>query len=443
VPYTETVRRVAIVEYLMSAGGVERVLRGLARAFLDIPEARDWDITFLLSRYNSAHLRCDWPSELTGSNVRVEWLGEENALSRALDPLANFQGILGLRTTRIPLSLAARTLRSVGPRAWRAYLGERAALVSRASERFDLLYFTYPFWMSVPPLHGPVATTPQDFNFKHFVADGTRARRFHEEAMLTWLERSDRLLLSSHAVEAELRHFYPAHASKARVVPLGVDVGREPPTRGDIEALRRRHRLPSEFAIVTGWIAPHKNQLAAVEALANLRTRGLLLPIVFVGPNSSQLAGERPPSVRRTYVDDVRETLVRGGLQPGIDFFALGYVSDADMQALFHMATLFVCPSSYEGFGLPGLEAMLAGCPVLLSSIPPFEEQNRLLGGIVRTFDPKDPATLADQIAWVLAHREEATAAARLAAQRVPRVYDWKKTARAYLAAFEEIIATR
>ena len=51
---TAPVKRLAIVEYLMSAGGVERVLRGLARAFLDIPEARSWDITFLLARYTSA-----------------------------------------------------------------------------------------------------------------------------------------------------------------------------------------------------------------------------------------------------------------------------------------------------------------------------------------------------------------------------------------------------
>ena len=215
-------KRLAVVEYVMSAGGVERVLRGLARAFLEIPESRSWEITFLLSRYNSAHHRIEWPAELTGEHVRVEWLGEHNPVSRMLDPVAHGQGVLGSRVTRTPGLFAARAARSLGSPAWRAFLGDPFSIIARASERFDVMYFTYPINLDVPPLACPVAMTPQDFNFKFFLERGTREWELHERYTRAWLKRADRVLLSSHAVEAELREFYPEHAAKASVVHLGI-----------------------------------------------------------------------------------------------------------------------------------------------------------------------------------------------------------------------------
>ena len=436
-------KRLAVVEFVMSAGGVERVLRGLARALRDIPEAEEWDITFLLSRYNSAHHRCDWPAELTGPNLHVEWLGEHNAVSRALDPLAHAQGVFGSKLSRIPAFAAAKVARLVGPLRWRASLGDPYALISQASERFDVMYFTYPFWMGVPPMRTPVVTTPQDFNFKFFQKPGTFTRWMLERSARAWLERADRVLLSSHAVEAELREFYPEHVSKAEVVHLGLDVDRPAPSAAEIAAVRAARGLPERFVLVSGWVVPHKNQLEVVRAVASLRERGVDIPIVFVGPNTAHLTEDAAPGFRSAYVEEVRAAMREADLQLGRDYLALGYVSDADIQALYRLATMFVCPSRYEGFGLPGLEAMRAGCPVLLSSIPPFEEQNRLLGGIIRTFDPNDAGALADRIAWVLSQPAEVEEMTRLAAERVPLAYDWKKTARAYLAACDALVAAR
>jgi glycosyltransferase involved in cell wall biosynthesis len=434
-------RRIAVVEYLMSAGGVERVIRGLARSFLSLPEARRWDITFLLARYNSAGIRCDWPAELTGSNLHIEWIDERTRLSRALGRMARGEGIRGLPGTRRPGHLASRLIRRLGPLSWRASLGDPFAVVSAASRRFDLLYFPYPFLMRVPPLHVPVVTTPQDFNFKHFLAEGSRARQSQERFTHSWLERADRVLLSSEAVRQELLRFYPQYESKSEVIRLGIDVDSAPSTPEKVEEVRRAYSLPRRFALVTGWVMPHKNQLTVVRAITQLRQKGIDLPVVFAGPNSAKLVGAASTHTARNYVDEVRDALRDAGLAAGHDFHALGYVSDEDIQALYRMATVFVCPSTYEGFGLPGLEAMLAGCPVLLSSIPPLDEQNRLLGGIIRMFEPNDAASLALHIEWFLSHPDEARAIARLAAERVSSVYDWSMTARAYLAAFEDVLS--
>jgi glycosyltransferase involved in cell wall biosynthesis len=436
-------RRVAIVEYIMSAGGVERVLRGLASALLEIPEAADWEITFLLSRYNSAHHRCTWPAELTGPRLAVEWLGERSAAGRALDPLAHAQGLLGVRATRIPAYVGARLARRVGPRAWRAFLGDPYALVSEASRRFDLLYFTYPFWMAPPPMKAPVVTTPQDFNFKFFLPEGSRNRRVQERATRGWLEQADRVLLSSHAVESELRRFYPEHAHKAQVVHLGLDVGGAAPDTAELERVRSTLRLPPEFLLVSGWVVPHKNQLRVVEALRLLRERGRRLPVVFVGPNAAHLGSAPAPGFRGEYAERVRVALDTANLREGEDFLPLGYVSDPELRCLFRLATAYTLPSLYEGFGLPSLEAMLAGCPTIVSAIPPLQEQNDLLGGLVPTFGPQDASALADRIQEVLEDPAAARARVAQAAARIPTVYDWKRTARAYLAAFDEVLAGR
>lgn len=439
---TAPVKRLAVVEYLMSAGGVERVLRGLARAFLELPEARAWDITFLLSRYTSARQLAEWPPELTGPGLRVEWLGQHSAPSRALDPLAHLQGVAGIRASRIPGWAAATAARRVGPEAWRAWLGDPAALISQASRRFDLLYFPYPFQMPAPPMDAPVVTTPQDFNFKFFLPERSIRRRLEERATRSWLARADRVLLTSHAVEAELRRFYPEHAAKARVVHLGLDLDRPAPAPEALAAVRRARGLPERFALVTGWVVPHKNQRVVVEAAARLRARGLALPLVFVGPNSAHLGDGPAPGFRTPYVEAVRGALRAAGLRLGQDYLALGYVSDAEVQVLLRLATVFVCPSTYEGFGLPGLEAMRARCPVILSAIPPFEEQARLLGGAIPTFDPARPEALADRLAEVLTDPGAATATAARLAGRVGEVYDWRRTARAYLAEFDGLLAT-
>ena len=96
--------------------------------------------------------------------------------------------------------------------------------------------------------------------------------------------------------------------------------------------------------------------------------------------------------------------MARHGLVAGRDYLALGYVSDAELQCIYRLATVVAVPSLYEGFGLPGLEAMRAGCPIVYASIPPLEEQNQLLGGIIPMFDPEDPAALAAQLEWILTH---------------------------------------
>jgi len=436
-------RRLAIVEYVMSEGGLERVLRGLARALLEIPEAHEWDVTLLLSRYTSAYRLTEWPPELTGPRLRVEWLGQDTAPGRFLDRLAHAQGLPGLPLSKQGGYVAARLLRSVGPARWRAWLGDPVAQIGRASNRFDVMFFPYPVLPRVPEIRSAVVTSPQDFNFRHFLPERHPTRLSREAATRAWLARSDRVLLTSRAVRSELERFYPEYASKVEVIPLGLDFAGSVPSAEDLQEFRRSRGLPERFLLAAGWVLDHKNQLVLVEALARLRERGLSIPAVFVGPNAVNLVEARELGFPQGYAGKVRGALRQLGFVHGRDFFTPGYVSDAEIRSLYRLATVFVLPSLYEGFGLPSLEAMQAGCPAIVSAIPPLLEQNELLGGFARTFDPRDPGALADQIAWVLEHGEEARENARSAAERVREVYDWHKTARAYLATFAAVADAR
>lgn len=436
-------RRLAIVEFTMSAGGVERVLKGLAGALLEIPEAQDWEVTLLLARYNSAHRKVEWPATLTGPRLRVEWLGQDTAAGRALDPLAHAQGLPGLPFTRIPAYLATRALWKVGPEAFRASLGDPRALIARASRRFDAMLFTYPFWMKAPPLHCAVLSSPSDFNFKHFLPEGSLRRRIHERALRSWMERSDRLLVYCEAMADELREHYPEFSDRTVPVQLGVTTGRPAPTPGALAELRRERGLPERFALVTGWITPHKDPLVVVRALSELRRRGTPLPVVFVGPNATELADGAPPGFNAAYVASVRAAMQEGGLVHGRDLFTLGYVSDDDLTRLFHLATAYLFPTRYEGFGLPSLEATLAGCPAVVSAIPPLLEQHRALGGAYHVFEPGDAMALADRLAGILSNEAEARARARAAIPALVARYDWRATARAYLGHAAEAIAAR
>ena len=435
--------RLAIVDYVRSAGGIERVLRGLARALLEIPEAAGWEITLLLSRHDSAHREAAWPPELTGPRLRVEWLGEGSGAARRLDALAHGHGLAGLPGTGLAGMVAARALRWVGPRGWRAWLGDRGALLAEASRRFDLLYLPYPLGVAAPPLACPAVATVADFNYKHFLGPRSPFRLVQERTARSWMARANRLVFYGEAMLGEVRAFYPEFLPKSEAVHLGLEVAGPPPTADAIARLKAERGLPDRFALVTGWVAPHKDQLTVVKAALELRRRGVALPIVFAGPNAGHLGDPPAPGRRSAYVETVRAALREGGLKPGRDVHVLGFVSDAEIQALYRLATVFLLPSTYEGFGLSGLEAMLARCPVVLSGIPPLEEQLRVLGDVALSFPPGDAAALADRIERVLGRPEETRERVARAAERVPQAFDWRKTAREYLRVFDEVLAAR
>jgi len=187
-------------------------------------------------------------------------------------------------------------------------------------------------------------------------------------------------------------------------------------------AVRRRHRLPSRYLFYPANSWPHKNHRTLFAALARIkRRRGACPPLVLCGA-AIDGGGWSAELARLGLEDDVR---------------ILGYVDAAELPALYAEADLLVFPSGFEGFGIPLVEAMLAGCPVLASNATSLPEVG---GEAARYFDPSSTAELATEIE-ALWNDDGARRALAAAGRRRGRTFSWRRTAAAALAVFRRLLA--
>jgi len=170
----------------------------------------------------------------------------------------------------------------------------------------------------------------------------------------------------------------------------------------------RRHALePGRYALVVGTGAAHKNLAALHAAMAELRSRGLVLAV----------AGAKDAAV------------FRGGVDAPGEVRALGRVSDAELRALYEGALCLLFPSRYEGFGLPPLEAMWCGCPVIAGPAGAVPE---VCGDAALYCDAERPASLGTLVSSLA---DDAALRARLAVAGRARAagFSWEMAARRLL----------
>ena len=181
------------------------------------------------------------------------------------------------------------------------------------------------------------------------------------------------------------------------------------------DSVIERHGLRGvPYALAVSSPTPNKNFAAIAQALQ------------LLGPQAPRcvVVGAADGAVFRAAALD-EDRLVR-----------VGYVSDAQLKALYEHATCFIFPSFYEGFGIPALEAMACGCPVVASTAPALRE---VCAGAALYFDPAQPAELAQALATVFA---DAALRARMARTGFARaqVHSWRRAAAQNLAAIGELV---
>lgn len=182
-------------------------------------------------------------------------------------------------------------------------------------------------------------------------------------------------------------------------------------------AVLERHGLaPARYALVVGNPAAHKNLAALGAAAEALGRQGLALAV----------AGAADPAVFRA-----------GGGVAAEAARVLGRVSDAELRALYENALCLIFPSRYEGFGLPPLEAMVCGCPVVAARAGAVPE---VCGDAALWFDPGQPATLRDALLRLVAEEGLREGLRAAGSARAP-MFTWEKAARELLAQVRERIA--
>jgi glycosyltransferase involved in cell wall biosynthesis len=196
------------------------------------------------------------------------------------------------------------------------------------------------------------------------------------------LRRAAAVTAPSRASIADIARHYPS-APRAALVPNGVDVRQfGQVTADEVARARDRYRLPERFVLAVGAHRPHKNHEVLVRALAAVPEN---IALVLVG---------RPDPGFRDRLPDLIAAL---GL--GSRVTLLPEVADGLLPAVYRAASVFAFPSLAEGYGLPVLEAMAAGVPVVLSDIPVLAEVS---GGAALRVPPQDVAAWATALTAVL-----------------------------------------
>ena len=198
--------------------------------------------------------------------------------------------------------------------------------------------------------------------------------------------RAERVFTVSETSKADILRYCDVEAERIIVVYNAIDDRfATPPEPEAIERVRERYQLHGPFALYVGNIKPHKNLERLIDAFDLVRRGGFeRLELLIIGDQISKY-----PRLRRA-VDKHK-------LHKHVRF--LGFVADDTLAALYRLATVFVFPSLYEGFGLPPLEAMASGTPVVTSNRSSLPE---VVGDAAVLVDPYSAASIADGIQQVL-----------------------------------------
>ena len=249
-----------------------------------------------------------------------------------------------------------------------------------------------------------------------------RTVRHFAAMMPRTLERATRVLVPTEAVRREVVEGFRFPARKVLVVPLGVDARFRPVPEEDLAEIRARYRLKRPFLLFAGVQEPKKNLERLLKAFFAAKLERDL-------PHEIAIAGASGPSSRTI------RRLIRGlAMRPMVRF--LGRVPDADLPALFSAADGLAQPSLAEGFGLPPLEAMACGTPVLASRIPAFEET---LGSDAILVPPEHVPSIRQGILDLLldeTRRREMRSRGQARAAR----YTWERCAEDAVRAYREAL---
>lgn len=236
--------------------------------------------------------------------------------------------------------------------------------------------------------------------------------------------RASRVLTVSEASKRDILRYFHVPEAKIDVIYNAIDDRLGEPLRDEeIGQVRERYQLNDPFVLYAGNIKPHKNLERLIEAFHMLRRGGLeQVKLLIIGDEVSQYA-------------TLRRAVHRHKLHKHVRFF--GFVPDKTLAALYRLASVFVFPSLYEGFGLPPLEAMASGTPVITSNVSSLPE---VVGDAALLIDPYDSAEIANAVRRVLT---EPALAADLRQRGLARVKDfsWERSVARVRDIYQEVLS--
>jgi glycosyltransferase involved in cell wall biosynthesis len=273
------------------------------------------------------------------------------------------------------------------------------------------------------PFDGPSLATVHDLSWLSYPDAHPEERvRFLDRHLPPTLARADLVLTDSEFIAAEIAARFSLPRTKIRAIPLGVDAAYRPRTAEEMLATLGRHGLEhSAYLLVVATLEPRKNLARLVRAYAALPTATKARhPLVIVGAR-----GWLNQELERTLAPLEASGTVR----------RLGYIAEHELPQIYAGAHAFAFPSLYEGFGLPVLEAMASGVPVLTSNVSSLPE---VAGDAALTVNPNDEDALRDGLVRLLDDLAWRTNASARGIAR-SRDYPWSRCVDATIDAYRAV----
>ncbi len=289
----------------------------------------------------------------------------------------------------------------------------------RALGDLDLLHAPNPAAVPPPGAHQRLVVTVHDLAFRtHPRLFPPRWAALYRLGTRRAARRADAIIVPSRSTAGDLMRYSKADPERVHVVPLAASL---PASETEPEETLRRLKVPRPFILFVGTLEPRKNLPRLVHAYRRaVATGGFRHALVLAGP-----MGWRS------------EALIRELRGPGPgEVILTGRASGSALDALYRSADLFVYPSLYEGFGLPVLEAMARGVPVITSTVSSLPE---VAGEAAFTVNPESVPGLAHAIERLLADPAEADRLSRAGLARAGQ-FSWERTAEATMDVYRAIL---
>jgi glycosyltransferase involved in cell wall biosynthesis len=345
-------------------------------------------------------------SQIDSANDYTIYVTTNEARERFSDRWANFKVRSTLPHTpliRIPLTLSAELRK----------------------HPVDVLHVQF----TAPPFCPcPVVVSIHDLSFEHL--PHTFKRRSRTQLRLTVrhsAQRAARILTLSEHTREDIVKTYRIKPDRVTAIPLAApDHFRSVTDYRELQRVRHNYGIDGEYILTVGSIQPRKNLARLFKAYASLRgdcSPDKLPKLVLVGKCA-------------WLYDDTMRALDETGVRDAV--ILTGYVPETDLPALYSGALCFVYPSFFEGFGLPPLEAMKCGAPVVVGNTTSLPE---VVGDAALAVDPFDVDAIAGAIKRLIndpALRKELS----VKGQERASAFSWRETARQTLKVYEEVART-
>ena len=297
-----------------------------------------------------------------------------------------------------------------------------------AHSKLDLIYFPatysfFPVWgvhKLVVTMHDTLPLSHPELVFPRM--SGRLAWRLKETVAARW---ADRIVTVSDASRKAIEDWLGRPDSRIHVITEGADPIFSPRSNGPEAAsvLNGYGLMAGErYLLYVGGLSPHKNLLRLVEAFARVPMDHVRL--VLTGDVQD---------VFHTHVPEIRAAIARLGIEGHVTW--TGFVPDEDLAYLYNQAYALIQPSLLEGFGLPAVEAMACGTPVISSRAGSLPE---VVGQAGAFFDPTDVESIANAICEILANPAQRATLSKLALER-SLLFNWDSSASSLLNCFNDL----